>query len=303
MAKKKSKAKSRRAAKPDRMAWAASPGLRLGAVVVGALVGLGAAGWGAATVHARAGEILASEPTTVEIEWPTLGGADQTWLGEGLREQIVEQIDTQLVGRSLDAGALASVGEMLAASGWFDTEPRVARTGDSTIRVSGVWREPACAVRVNGRDYPLDWRGRPFPIEYEAGTSGLRVLVGVRAQVPLDAVGTLDVINPWPGEDVEAGLGLLAPLLREPFAGQVAGVDVAEYFTLGRLSIVTDRDSRVIWGGRFGEFVPGEATTKQKMERLRAAASNPMYERRIDSGAQRLDISGEHLILDRTGTP
>ena len=29
-------------------------------------------------------------------------------------------------------------------------------------------------------------------------------------------------------------------------AGQVAGVDVAEYFTVGRLSIVTDRDSRVI---------------------------------------------------------
>ncbi len=303
MAKKKSRSKARRGAQRERFAWARSAGFRVSVMLAGAAVGLGAVGWGAATVHARAGEILSAEPITVEVVWPTLGDAEQTWLGEGIREQIVARVDAQLVGRVLDASALEAVGEMLAASGWFDGAPEVSRSGDSTIRVVGRWREPACAVRAGGRDYPLDWKGRPFPIEYAEGESGLRVLVGVGAGVPLDGVGALNVLDVWPGEDVEAGLGLLGPLLGEPFAAQVAGVDVSRYFSHGELSIVTDRDTRVVWGGRFGEFVPGEATTEQKIGRLRAAAANPLYARRIDSGAERLDISGEHLILDRTGTP
>lgn len=308
MAKKKSKqTKSRRAPKraasQDRFEWARSPGFRFGAMLVASIVGIGAAGWGAAAVHARAGEILTAEPATVQIDWPTLGGAEQTWLGQGLQHQIVSQVEAELAGRPLDASALAAVGKLLAASGWFDAEPRVSRAGDSTIRITGTWREPACAVRLGGRDYPLDWRGRPFPIDYESGAAGLRVLVGVTAGVPQTARGARNVLDPWPGEDVEAGLELLAPLLQEPFAGQVAGVDVSAYYSQGQLAIVTDRDTRVIWGARFGEFTPGEATTEVKLARLRAAAANPLYQNRIDSGAKRLDLSGEHLILDRTSTP
>lgn len=303
MAKKKSRSGSRRRVKGERFAWAHASGFRASLMLAGGVIGLGAVSWGAAIVHARAGDILKADPVGVEMVWPTLGAAEQTWLGEGIREQIVARVDAQLVGRVLDAAALEAVGEMLASSGWFDGPPQVSRAGASTIRVAGRWREPACAVRAEGRDYPLDWQGRPFPIEYAEGESGLRVLVGVGAGVPLDGTGTLDVLDPWPGEDMEAGLGLLGPLLREPFASQVAGVDVSRYFSHGELSIVTDRGTRVVWGGRFELFVPGEATTEQKLGRLRAAAANPLYSNRIDSGAARLDISGEHLILDRTGTP
>jgi hypothetical protein len=301
MARKANRKRSRQL--PESPGWATGPGVRALGLALLALAGLGALGWGATLVHARAGEIMAREPVDVEIVWPRLPGQEGTWLGEGLRERIEAQVDASLAGRAIDARALAAVGETLAESGWFDGPPTVARTGDATLRISGRWREPACAVRADGRDYPIDWRGRPFPVDYPAGSSGLRVLVGVAAGPPIDGVGALRVLQPWPGEDVLAGLELLGPLLREPFAGQVAGVDVGDYFTRGRLAIVTDTDSRVIWGGRYGEFTPGEATTEQKISRLRAAASNPLYENRIDSGARRLDISGEHLILDRTGVP
>lgn len=301
MAKKKRKSGSR--GRSPGYSLAETGGLRLGLAIAGAVVGLGAAAWGAAAVHSRAGEVLSERETTVKIVWPTLGADGQTWLGDGLRTQITARVESLLGDRPLDASAMAAVGKDLAQSGWFDAEPRVLRDGASAIRIEGVWREPACAVRAAGRDYPVDWQGRPFPIDYPAGASGLRVLVGVGAAVPLDAVGMLRVIGPWPGEDVQAGLGLLGPLLSEPFAGQVAGVDVSGYFTSGALAIVTERDTRVVWGGRFGEFVPGEATTEKKLDRLRRMIQDPQFQQRIDGGTDRLDVSGEHLILDRTGSP
>lgn len=296
------KGKPRRRTK-ETTPFTAPPALRIAGVAALSIAGLAAVAWGATLVHTRAGDILAAEPTAVTIQWPRLPGADHTWLSDGLRERITASVHRQLQGRPLDAAALAAVGETLAASGWFDGQPTVARTGDAEISVTGRWREPACAVRTGGREYPLDWQGRPLPVDYPLGASRLRVIVGVQADVPRDAHGARTVLQPWPGEDLAAALELLEPLLREPFAHQVMGVDVSAYFTHGRLAIVTDRDSRVIWGGRFGQFVPGEATTEQKLSRLRAAAANPLYQNRIDSGAQRLDISGEHLILDRTGTP
>ncbi|VAX39186.1 hypothetical protein MNBD_PLANCTO03-2041, partial [hydrothermal vent metagenome] len=277
--------------------------LRAFGMVALAMMVLGATGWGVAVVHARAGELLASQPTRVEIAWPMLPDAEETWMGKALREQITAMVEAQLAGRSLDAGALAAVGEMLEASGWFDEKPRIVRTGDASLGIAGTWREPACVLRSGERDYPLDWQGRPFPIDYPAGASGMRVIVGAASSPPVDGRGVLNVLDPWPGEDVAAGLELLGPLLGEPFAAQVAGVDVSGYFTQGQLAIVTDRETRVVWGGRYDEFIPGEATTEQKLARLRSAASNPLFERRIDSGADRLDISGEHLILDRTRQP
>ena len=296
------KAKKKQKTARERPAWMRSFSFRAAGGLVLSLAGVGAAGWGVAVVHARADSILAAQPTGVEIEWPALPGAESTWMGEALREQITAMVDAQLVGRALDALALAAVGEMLTGSGWFDGRPGVHRTGDASIGIRGVWREPACVLRSGMRDYALDWKGRPFPIDYPAGSSGMRAILGVGAGVPLRG-GVLDVLNPWPGEDVSAALELLAPLLREPFADQVAGIDVTDYYTAGELAIVTDRDTRVVWGGRYGEFIPGEKSSEEKLSRLRAAHANPGYQHRIDGGQQMMDVSGEHLILDRTRQP
>jgi hypothetical protein len=296
-------ARKTRKKKASRPGWIECFSFRAAGLMALALAGLAATGWGVAAVHARADGILSSQPITIEFEWPKVADAEQTWMGEALCGQIAAMVEAQLADRPLDAAALADVGEMLQASGWFDSVPVVSRTGDASIGVGGVWREPACVVRSSDRDFALDWQGRPFPIDYPAGSSGMRVILGSASNPPVNVSGKLNVIDPWPGEDVASGLGLLGPLLLEPFATQVAGVDVSGYFTQGQLAIVTDRDTRVVWGGRFGEFIPGEATTEQKLDRLRAAVHNPLFESRIDSGASRLDISGEHLILDRTRQP
>ncbi len=299
MARKARKKKSKR----TRPEWMERFSFRAAGMAALTLLAVGATGWGVVVVQARAGDILSMQSATIEIAWPMLPDAEQTWMGEALRETITLDIEAQLAGRPLDARALADVGKMLEDSGWFDSKPNIARSGDASIGITGIWREPACVVRSGGRDYALDWQRRPFPIEYATGTSGMRVIIGAASSPPVNSGGVLNVMDPWPGDDVAAGLALLAPLLGEPFAVQVAGIDVSGYFTQGQLAIVTDRDTRVVWGGRYGEFIPGEATTEQKLGRLRSASVNPLFESRIDSGADRLDISGEHLILDRTLQP
>jgi hypothetical protein len=299
----KARAKKSKAPK-ERPQWLEAFSFRAAGAMALALAGLGATVYGVAAVHARASDLLAAKPTTAEIVWPRLAGAQETWLGETLREQIVARVEAQLAGAPLDAVALARVGESLATSGWFDTPPRVERTADGTVLVRGHWRQPACAIRSGPRDYALDWQGRPFPVDYPAGTSGLRVILGAFNPPPLGRAGELDVMHAWPGDDVVAGLGLLAPLLREPFAGQVAGVDVSGYFAQGQLAIVTDTGSRVVWGGRFGEFIPGEASSEDKLARLRSLAANVQFGNRIDMGQNRLEIFDErYFALDLTGRP
>lgn len=283
-------------------AWLGNFSFRAAGAMALALLGLGGAGYGVAAVHARASDLLASEPVTVEVAWPLVPGGTETWLGEGLREQILARVGTQLEGQPLGAVALARVGESLAASGWFDAAPRVTRTRDGTIEIRGVWRQPACVVRSGQRDYAVDWKGRPFPLDYAAGTSPLRAVVGVSANVPLSRTGELDVMNPWPGDDVRAALDLLAPLLREPFAAQVAGIDASGYFSQGQLAIITDTGSRVVWGGSYGEFIPGEASSEDKLARLRSLAANAQLGNRIDAGQSRIEIFDErYFTFDLTG--
>lgn len=261
-----------------------------------ALLGVGALAYGAIAVRARATQILASEPVRVEVDWPVQAGSDQIWLDEGLRDQITARVEAQLAGRRLDANAMSQLGQTLATSGWFDGPPTLDRTSDRVVRVRGEWRLPACALRSGVRDYALDWKGRPFPVDYPVGGSGLRVILGAASAVPLGPVGDLDVMNPWPGEDVLAALELLSPLLHEAFAPQIAGVDVSAYFAQGRLSIVTDRGSRVVWGGRYGEFIPGEASSEVKLARLRSLAANPQFEKRIDMGQNLIEIFDEQYF-------
>ncbi len=301
--------------------WLVGPGLRGWGMILLACAALAGGIWSVGQVHRRAQTLLASRPITVQIVWPrvprdeaivptsnthskaalTSQQADDkvTWIGPSLQEQIASGIAGVLNGRVLDAQALAEVGRYLTASGWFDGTPVIERTADDAITISGTWRRPACVVRSGGTDYVIDWQGRMLPIAYEEGTSGLPALLGVASQKPVDKAGRVDYQAVWPGEDVQVGLGLLGPLLSEPFASQVAGVDVHRYFDEGSLSILTDRGTEIVWGGPFGEYVPGEASSDEKMARLRRMQHNAQFGHRIDLGQARIEIFDErYFALD-----
>ena len=309
-----------------RPGWIETAGLRivgLWLVGVGTVVGIG---WGAGVVHRRAQTMRAQAPITVHIQWPTLdGGAPAhnpaqnqqrsaaqagqpvsheptTWIAPAFQEQIAARIRTALAGQVLDARVLARLGETLAASGWFDGKPHIERTADDQVTIAGTWRRPACVLRSGEKDFVIDWQGRPLPIEYQARTSGLPALLGVASEPLTTDSGAVRVDVPWPGEDVRVGLGLLGPLLSEPFAGQVAAVDVHRYFTEGQISIFTDRGNEIVWGGRYGEYIPGEASSDEKLARLRRMYNNTQFGRRIDMGQKRIEIFDErYFALDLSG--
>lgn len=301
--------------------WISSLGLRSWAMVLLACAALAGGLWSVRQVHRRAQALLASNSITVQIAWPRIpkdeaivptsaaqgkvaltsqqAASEVTWIGPSLQEQIASGIRSVLDGRVLDAQALAQVGSYLTASGWFDGMPVIVRTRDDAIRISGPWRRPACVVRSGGTDYVIDWQGRMLPIAYEQETSGLPALLGVASQKPVDEAGRVDYLAVWPGEDVQVGLGLLGPLLTEPFASQVAGVDVHRYFDEGTLSIITDHGTEIVWGGPFGEFVPGEASSDEKLARLRQMQQNAQFGHRIDLGQTKLEIFDErYFALD-----
>lgn len=277
---------------------------RVFAGVVLAAGALGASGWGVATVHDRAGELLAAETVQLDVRWPRRTPEEESWIGPEFRSRIVSDIESHLSGRVIDAVSLSDLGEVLQASGWFEGAPRLRRTADDAVSVDGVWRRPACVLRFGDRDRVIDWSGRPLPVDYAPGGSNLRVIVGAASEPGRTADGRLDMGAAWPGEDVAAGLELLAPLLQEGFASQIAGVDVGGYYTQGQLVILTDEGTRIVWGGRFGEFIPGEAPSDEKLARLRQNAANPQFSHRIDMGQRRIEIFDErYYLLDLTGQP
>jgi len=252
-------------------------------------------------VWTHAGEALEA-PVSVEIVWPlspdSTPDQPKTWLSAYFRDRLLATAHAR-AAESPDpvrGDAVARVGRAMEASGWFDGSPRVERRGDGTIVVSGAWRTPACVVRHNGRDHLIDWTSRPMPATYDAGVSGLRIMQGAASPPPRDASGSLDYARAWPGDDIRAGVETLRLLLAQPYAGQVAGVDVGDYYVTRRIDIVTDKGTRVVWGGPPGEFIPGEASTKAKLDRLAYFASLAERGRRIDLSQQRLEIYNEDAV-------
>jgi hypothetical protein len=146
-------------------------------------------------------------------------------------------------------------------------------------------------VRFEGKDRLVSNDGRLLPLTYEPGRCRLNVVIGPAFNAP-ERFG-----EPWAGGDVQAGLGLWAALEGQAFSDQVVAVDVSDFVEFGRLSIVTDKGSRVVWGGAVGKFNPGEVSDALKLDRL-----GLLYERfgRIDGGEDVIEIFGPELVKDDT---
>src|SRR5690606_24456591 len=113
-----------------------------------------------------------------------------------------------------------------------------------------------------------------------------RAIEGTHAEPPRRD-GRIAFGEPWPGGEVQAGVKLLALLSSRPWWGQVRAVDVSDYPHQKRLTIVTDREARIVWGAPPGEVVPGEQTDAVKLGRLDLLAST---HGRIDAGKMALEI-------------
>ncbi len=281
--------------------------LLAGGGVLGALAIVVAGVWAFRAVDRAVEHALADEPDVV-IEWPTALGPDGQpvqLIDPYYQERLVREARSILgpTPDPLSPVPLAALGEHLEQSGWFDGPPRVERTGRGSIVVSGQWRRAAAVVRQMGRDYLVDWQGRPMPAVFDAGTTEYRFVRGTTKEPIRKSDGSIDRTQTWPDTGVIEGLKLIGVLATEPYFDQVAGVDASDFFFDAKLTIVTTRGTEVVWGGPVGEFVPGEASVDDKLARLREIASIRDWSGRLDAGQNRLEIFDERMVYIDHSSP
>lgn len=293
--------------------WSALSTMTLMVIVAG--IGLGLT-FGMGPLEQRAATLIGTKSPTVTIAWPPLetpkdaavnapvGVGPRTWLAEQFREELLTRATRALgPGASLPGGfarePLEAVGEAMRTSGWFIGTPTVSRRADGEIHVEGTWRIAAAVVRDQGKDRLVSWDALPMPVEYKQGQSGLVVILGVAAG-PAREGGSVAYLESWPGEDLRAGLELLALVARQPWAVQVAAIDVSSFSRSKQLEIRTTRNGRVVWGGRPSAPLPGEGATASKLKWLDYLARE---RHAIDAGLKAIDISGtQPLEIDVTAS-
>lgn len=257
-----------------------------GGLVTGLLFGTGA-------LERRAAAALDRGDPAVTVVWPVAAGGTGTWMPRASSERLLA-VAKEAAGPSRDAlGAeqVLRVATAMAESGWFVGTPRVVRKAGGEIVVDGTWRVPAANVRHQGSEYLISWDGSPMPPGVQAGKWIFDPALGP----PRDAAGERDYVQPWAGEDVAASLELLGRISAEPWASQVRGVDASEYASKGTLVIVTDRDTRVVWGGRPSKPSMGEISTAKKLEHLRQLVKDT---KRIDATYPLIYVNQERLLFD-----
>lgn len=213
-----------------------------------------------------------------------------TWLDRDSRSEIETIVRTLATSDPFDHESLATIQRGLMSTGWFAEPVRVARQRDGSIDVRGVWRVPAAAVRTNNADRLVTRSGRLLSPKYLNDRSGLKVVLGASAEPP-------QLGESWPVGDVQPGLELLEYLRAMPGYEQVYAVDVSEFLSKGSLVVVTTTGTRVLWGGRIGEFHPGQAPDQTK--RLRLAELFVRFGR-IDAGQALIDLrteDGPYVVL------
>lgn len=264
---------------------------------VGLLVALAL---GARPLEARATTILNTGPTQVRFAWPPIaGGGAQgaTWLPVADQESLITLANNTLGTKPdpLSSSSLESLVSALTNSGWFVGAPTATRGRGNVITITGYWRIPAAVVRQSGKDYLVSWDALPMPAVYTSGESNMRFIEDPGVAVPRTAGGTVDYTNPWPGEGLSASLELLELVVRQPWAGQVAGIDASQFSASGQLALVTTDRNKVVWGGRPSKTLLGEVSTNAKLKHI----SQMMQDfGRVDAGYPLIYVNSDKIQFD-----
>lgn len=273
------------------------------------------------TIKQQAETVVSREPARLRIEWPEYKNTKaanektQTWLASQFQEELMTAA-TRALGSNpdpLSREPLDAVGAALEASGWFDGRPIVVRHGASEIVVRGTWRIPAAVVRSEPvaakpgdtaprSDYLVSWDGRPMPVIYPEGKSGLYVIKGCAQKPARGANGELVYSEVWPGDDCAAGIELLRLLVNQDWRTQVAGVDVSGFVDSKQLAIDTVHGTKLVWGGRPSKPLTGECATAAKLGKISELNT---LSKRIDAGHAELELwwpINKPLEIDRSAT-
>jgi hypothetical protein len=200
-----------------------------------------------------------------------------------------------VLGREWTDEALCrDVATRLRQVGWVARVNHVRRTGGGRLEISCTYRSPAALVMEGETGYLIDGEAVRLPGTYVAHPAWRR-LEGVAKDVPAPGAA-------WEGDDIRAGLEVLAVVTGEPYSDQIAGVCVENF--AGRrdprgshIELLTDRPGgRIRWGSAPGLELE-ENGVPQKLALLR---ENFGRTGRVDAQHAVIDIS---VFPDRFTVP
>jgi hypothetical protein len=268
--------------------------------VLGTVVVFGAAGLAvlveAPRMQQRIAERSAGASPTVIIDWPLSPGAPATWLPAEVQDELLAAAYHELERRPdpFSASALAAIARSLQSTGWFEQIKRVSRQPGNIVRIEASWRTPAAVVRRGNVDYLIARGGELLPLQYQRDRAPLPAIVGAKHESPTSK-GQLDYGTPWPGADIRAALDVIALLNTRPWRDQVAAVDVSEYLSSRNLTLVSQWNGRIVWGGAPGDAIPGEVAAEMKLRRLDVL--HRQFQR-IDARRRIVEVAGPVTLVD-----
>ena len=185
------------------------------------------------------------------------------WVGESLKNHLGSTAAPWLLGTSLQRTDLNNAREALMASGCFRDVLQVQRSGTTIIDVTAIFLEPDARIIDRYGSLLIDDQGLPLPAGYRVHKD--THLVTLRSPAYDRPLATDE---PWSGTDVAAALSLLALIDQQPWYDQIIEVDLSSFDRDTSLVLITDIQTRIIWGSPPGEEAGLECLAPQKIERL-----------------------------------
>lgn len=283
--------KTARTAKPPK-GW--DPRRTLAALRVLALAGLllgGWAGWRKAEA-ALTGYVKEHQTRNIGIKEVVLVDKPK-WLSAKLSQDLAAVVAAHVTGDPLDNASLQKAAMALNSNPWVKKVARIQRLTNGDIQVWARYREPVAMVETADGCRLVDADGVRLPGLYRPGQAqqvGLPTIVGVSGLPRREG-------EPWPGDDLRAGLSLVQLLQGEPYLAQIRAFDVSGRDQRGRIRLVLrTRNGMVRWGLPPGQEKPIEPEAETKKEWL-----TTVYKRQglIDAGGKTVDVYGAAVFIHR----
>lgn len=253
--------------------------------VLAALSGIGAAtyaaGRGVEVLRSRMDHALQERSPFASVTFDDLPPPLIVLAQSELEDSLLSLLD----GAWTEDRLCRAMAQRLERVGWVAAVRHVRRHSDGHFAVSCRYRVPVAMVAYRGDYYLVDDEGVRLPGVYRADASW-QMVEGIAAKPPEPG-------KRWEGADLTAALRLLKAVREEPFAHQLAAIDMENF--KGRVNTrvchlvlrTHQENGRIRWGSAPGLEIE-ENTVKQKLAILR---ENFLKTGRADAGHPMIDIS------------
>lgn len=232
-------------------------------VIAGLLGGAWYLGWR----HVR-DRVLKSEPYWLRLEDVEITPLPD-WIHTDIRIQVFRDASLDRPLSINDDDLVQRIRDGFALHPWVAKVERVQKFHPARVKVDLVYRRPVCMVESSGELIPVDEEGVVLPREDFSSVEASRYprLVGIES-APLGPVGTR-----W-GDDRVLGGAEIAAALSATWEKWGLGCIVpaqspgASSHETVPFDLLTRDRTRIVWGRAPGGDASGQASAKEKVERL-----------------------------------